>query len=578
MRTRPLLLVAGLLAATAAPRTSAQDRRYLEDFEFVVDTVARNGAAVQVRDIDWKAAAARLRPQFAACTSDLEHVKHVMELLAVLGDGHTGVTRSSVQGLPSKFDGLYGGGLWISAEDGRFLVRGVLPGHALESTLPLGSMILALDRQPMWWVMAREEKRITRYAGISSRHSLYASLGNRMLPFGDAKTLEMLVLTPEGKVKKVSVPRWGPGGKAFSPLVATLPDGVAPGDGAVSTLLALPWCGKVGYLRITGGMNAATVQAFHAAFDALLGMEALLLDCRGMGGGSDDAAWEMMGRLLPRGADNGRNGRIDPAGTWQFDGPVVMLQDEMEVSSAETFTWAACETGRVLSVGRPTGGWAIIPRGFDCPSGLVSFRLGVGDRPTPIRGLHTEGTGWPPDVTVPLGPRFAARPDPVREVGLACLELLHAGLGREDVARLFQGLFDGDVRGFGRAAETVRRKAEDFDPAPLADLVQDDLETLVAMEVEALRCRDVAAPDVLASARRLDEVRERARAAGVGTLADWEREVKEAKKEAAAQEALLACVDETGAASDKDRKSWLAKHKKTATGRWVADEVWKRSP
>jgi len=124
-------------------------------------------------------------------------------------------------------------------------------------------------------------------------------------------------------------------------------------------------------------------------------MEALLLDCRRMGGGTDACAWDMAGRFYPKGVSNGLHGRIAPSGSRQFDGPVVMLQDEVEISSAETFTWAMSETERCVSVGRPTGGWGIIPKGYSCPSGIVSFRLGVNESGQTVtaggRGSNQQG-------------------------------------------------------------------------------------------------------------------------------------------------------------------------------------------
>jgi hypothetical protein len=54
--------------------------------------------------------------------SDLDHVKNVMALLALLQDSHTGV-------------------LWFGWESGRFALRGIMDGHALATTLPLGSVL-----------------------------------------------------------------------------------------------------------------------------------------------------------------------------------------------------------------------------------------------------------------------------------------------------------------------------------------------------------------------------------------------------------------------------------------------------
>ena len=215
-------------------------------------------------------------------------------------------------------------------------------------------------------------------------------------------------------------------------------------------------------------MNAETVTAFHRAMDALHGVDALLLDCRWMGGGSDHSAWEMTGRFFPEGVNNGLHGRIEASGDWQFDGPVVMLQNESEVSSAETFTWAMSETERCVSVGRPTGGWGIIPNRFDCPSGLVSFRLGVNARPTPIERVQTEGIGWPPDVLVPLGPVFCAEDDPVRAIGLEVLRVLAAGVSVEEARKLFSGLMSGSISDYEKRASKLAKKIDGWNPSALA--------------------------------------------------------------------------------------------------------------
>jgi hypothetical protein len=566
------LLLSALLLAGGAPS------KYLEDFEFIRETVERRGAAVASKKIDWKAEAARLRPHFEKCASDAEHVKNVMRLLAVLRDSHTGVVGTPVDEklLPSKWDGIYGGALWLAWDRGRVLVRGIRKGHVLEGSLPLGSAIAEVDGFPLFLAAEREKRRITAFQGSSSDHSLFATLGNRFLPFGQKQEVEILALTPEGKTRKVSLPRWGPGGKAFYLEEATLPEGVSPGEGAVSKLLPAEGLTKLGYLRITGGMDRATADAFHRAFDALKGMEALLLDCRGMGGGGDPEAWEMAGRVSPKGVANGNQGRIEPSGSWQFDGPIVMLQDELEVSSAETFTWALSETGRAISVGRPTGGWGIIPNSFRCPSGLVEFRLGVNDRATPIRGIHTEGIGWPPDVLLPLGPGFCARADPEREIGLSILRVLRAGADVEEARKAFASLFRGEVAAFRKGAARLARGAKGFDAEGLAGAVLEDLRATLAIETALLAHEDLPLPDALGAEGRLEEVAPRARAAGLGEpLARLEKAVRGAKAEAEAQAALLEALDAEFHATDAARKSFLSRHGKSRTGRFAAGRLFR---
>lgn len=553
------------------------DARYLEDFEFVVDTVAQQGAAVKVRDLDWKRAAKRFEPLFRECEDDAQHVRNVMRLLAVLHDSHSGVTDSQVgwDALPSKWDGLYGGGLWFAWDEGRLFVRGIMEGHPLAGTVPLGAALRSVDGWPTWLWLQREKRRVTKYQGASTDHSLFSSMGNRLLPFGEAQQVACVFVEPEkGKDRAATVARWGPGGKAFHPSTATLPEGVEWKEGATAMVLSTDWCARLGYVRITGSMDADTVRAFHRAFDELRDVEAVLLDCRGMGGGGDGQAWEMAGRFFPEGVDNGLHGRIEASGSWQFDGPVVMLQDEVEVSSAETFTWALSETERCVSVGRPTGGWGIIPKRFDCPSGLLSFRLGVNARPTPIGRVQTEGVGWPPDVLVPYGPVLCARPDPTRELGLEALRCLHAGCRRDDVVDAFAELVAGELKDWGRSAKALARKAEGLPSARLADLVERDLEASLAMELALLEGDDVPG-DASGVFRRSPRLRERLTAAGKKALVKrLDAALVQSKAERVAQEELLELLDEDFAVEEDARESFLKRHGRSAVARFASERLW----
>jgi hypothetical protein len=575
------------VAALAVPAPS--DKKYVDDYDFLVATVRKDAAAIQCKKLDWDALSKPFRARFEKCTSDVDHVKNVMALLATLQDSHTGVldTKVDAKQLPSKFDGLFGGGLWFGWEGGKFVLRGVMEGHTLAASAPLGSVLTKVGDEPAWFAMARERRRIAAFQGISTDASLFSSLGNKLLPFGDAKQIAIEIVTPDGKTKRLDVPRWGPNGKAFYPGPDLLPETTPPiawvDGGAVSGFLSppsCPWSQKVGFLKITGEMNAATVKAFDAAFDALKGMDALLLDCRGMGGGSDDCAWTMCGRLFSKGADNGSHGKLGPNGSWQFDGPVVMLQDENEVSSAETFTWALSETGRVVSVGRATGGWGIIPKHYELPSGLAAFRLGTNDRATPIKGIHTEGVGWPADVTVPFGPKLVEygggkTPDPVRALGLDVLNVLHAGANLGETRAAFHALAEGDVAAFKAFAKkvagaaAVAAKAKGFDGEKLAKLFDVDLALELALEVAAIEyAGDDLPPDALGLTRRAPRLLARAKAEGVkvGALETW---FKKLAPEAAAQEALLRAVDDSFQLSDDAKKAFLAKHGATKTGKYV---------
>ena len=577
-RQAVLAMLLATLWIAGPPTLIGGDRKaYLEDLEFLDETVRARSAALTSKKIDWKSAVARFRPRFARASSDLEHVRNIMELLAVLEDGHTDVWKTSVRDLPSKFEGCYGAGLWFGFEHGKFVLRGIAEGLQGGGQLETGSVLVAVGDEPAWLAMERDRRRIAAYHGISSDHSLYASMSNRLLPFGERSRLPLTFIGPDGELQQVTVARFSPSGKSFSPSSVQLPEGVEIKQGAVSKLLEPEWGGKLGYLRITGGMNAETATAFHAAMEELRGMDALLLDCRSMGGGGDGPAWEMAGRFYPKGVDNGRNGRIEASGDWQFDGPIVTLQNESMVSSAETFTWAMNEPGRVLSVGRNTGGWAIIPRVFDCPSGLASVRIGVTDRPTPIRGILTEGIGWPPDVLLPLGPVFCARPDPAREIALEILHVLMAGYEVERVREDFAALFRGEVAAFRRAGSVYAKKADGFKPDRLARQVLDDLRAELQLEIGMLRQDGAATPDLLGADARLAGLVARGKAAGLDAEASrLTKAVRAARAEMEAQRALLALLDrEMGPPDPKQRKKFLSRHGKGRLGTLLRESLWK---
>lgn len=550
---------------------AAGDPRYMDDYKFLIDLIEKESAALKSKKLDLAVIKKTMQPKFEGAQTDVDHVKNVMELLAFLSDSHTGVLDAKVdaKALPSKWDGLFGAGLWFGQDGGKFVLRGIMKDHPLEKDVPLGSVLSAIDGRPAWLAMETEKRRVAVFQGISSDHSFFASCANRMLPFGDRQTLELTFLLPDLDTKKVKAARWGPGGKAFYPATAFLPDGLAFADGAISKMIRLPHSDAVGYLKITGSMDDATAKSFDVAFDALKGSKSMILDCRGMGGGGDASAWRMNGRFFSGGVDNGRHGKIAASGDWQFDGPVVMLQDELEVSSAETFTWAMSETLRAVSIGRPTGGWGIIPKSFTLPSGLASFRLGVNDRPTPIRGIHTEGIGWAPDVLLPFGPKFSAIVDPERDIANAVLQLLDSGIAAKDVRDAWHALFEGDVAAFRAFGKKAAAKVPKFDADAWAKLVRDDLEGEIAMEVAALKIEDTPG-DFLGASKRLTRLSARAKSAGVApSIAKLEALVKSAKAEIDAQIAWSALIDPRSARADKARDAFFSKHGKTKLGRWL---------
>jgi hypothetical protein len=439
------------------PKAARGPEAYLGDFAFVRRTVRDTFPAFEKKGVDWDEVCDAAEPAFAACRDDVTHVRNVRRLLAALGDLHSGVAETKVEAPSPAFDGLYGAGLWIAAEGDALVLRALLPGHDLASRLAPGHRLVGIDGRPAAEVHEEVRARLREWHGWSSTHFLDARLSFQLFPFGERDRLPARFEAPDGTAVEVSLERWGPGGRGLSRAAVTMPPGVAAEGRAVSTRLD---DGDLGYVRILGGMDAETQAAFFEALDAVRGAKGVLLDCRGMGGGGDRPAWAMAGRFFAKRTPLRHDPALEPTGAWQHEGPVVMLQDERMVSSAETFTWAMAETGRAVTVGRPTGGATIIPRSFEAPSGLFTFRVGARDRETSVEGVHPEGVGSAPDVHVPYDARMLAlTDDPERAVGLDVLRHLVAGADPGAVVRLYVAALTGDEEAAKEAASALGARA-----------------------------------------------------------------------------------------------------------------------
>ena len=548
-------------------RQNRKKAEYFEDFEFIEKTVKSSYPCLKKKNIDWKETCKEFEPLFRKCEDDGTHLLNVRRLLARLKDMHTGVTRTTVEAPTPAFTNLYGGGIWIAADRGRLVLRAFMDGHDLKRKLVPGSELLAIDGIPARIAHERVKRQVSEYSGWSSTHFLDARLSVQFFRFED-DLVKLTLLTPKGKVEEVRLAKWGPEGRGLSRTVETLPEGLEARGGAVSVMLT----DEVGYIRILGGMNESTEKDFFAAMEALREAKGILLDCRGMGGGGDGPAWAMAGRFYEKPTDLGINGTLKPSGDWQYTGPVVMLQDEREVSSAETFTWSMHETGRVLSVGRPTGGGTIIPSMFDAPSGLFSFRMGRTDRTTPIKRVQPEGIGTASDVFVPYEPVLLERfDDPIRAVAMDCLLLLIDGVKRDVVAGYYGGLLGADAERLDGVRTAYEKLYTPDEKRGFMNVTKNLTEAMVDWQVELLDAKKYAMPAVAVGKDHLLRLAAVARVMDDESLADKaESATKGLLKEIKAEAAYEKMIDKTFPPEQNDLKSYIKKHGDTKFGKGVA--------
>jgi carboxyl-terminal processing protease len=168
----------------------------------------------------------------------------------------------------------------------------------------------------------------------------------------------------------------------------------------------------VGYIRVpTFGTDL--VAQFDAALDRLMDAPGLVLDVRGNGGGNSAFGDQMAGRLLGQPFVYGRDnyaGRL-PTRAWRrwfafavsprepvYTGPVVVIVETANASSAEQFLISLVDSDRIRTVGRRTGGASANPVRFRLP-GDYDARFSTADFHR-NDGTSIEGVGIIPDLEV----------------------------------------------------------------------------------------------------------------------------------------------------------------------------------
>ncbi len=168
----------------------------------------------------------------------------------------------------------------------------------------------------------------------------------------------------------------------------------------------------MGYLRIPSFGREGVGEAVDAALAAMGPLNALVIDVRSNGGGSDSEAEAAAGRFLEEEAvyrmvryKNGPGHEdfgpevattVGPQGAQRFDGPVAVLQNRGVFSAAEDFVLAMRTRANTTFIGDTTGGGSGNPIARELPNGWLlhvpRWRQVTAD------GDIYEGIGLAPDL------------------------------------------------------------------------------------------------------------------------------------------------------------------------------------
>lgn len=363
---------------------------------------ARQGFAWfdHVPALDWNRTYLEFLPKVMAADTTAQYYRVMMQLAALLQDGHTNVA-PPVQLSRQMFSSPP---MVTEPVEDRVIVRAVRSA-LLRRQVRVGDEITAIDGVP---VREYAERNVAPYVSSSTPQDRQLRMYGYQLLAGDAsRPLTLRLGDASGAEREVTISRADyPDTEASSPVEFRL----------------LP--GNIAYLAVHHFESDDGVKALDAALPRIMAAAGLVIDVRRNGGGSSAPGYKVLSYLtrspLPslrsyvRAATaNMRPTRADVIG-WQplpdspptlqprqrvYEGPVAVLAGPATFSAAEDFlaTWQLM--GRGPTVGMRTGGSTGQPLSFGLPGGGTA-RICT-KRDTYADGSTFVGKGIAPTIEVP---------------------------------------------------------------------------------------------------------------------------------------------------------------------------------
>nr|WP_315481806.1 S41 family peptidase [uncultured Undibacterium sp.] len=326
-----------------------------------------------LRELDWDAVYQSYLTKVRATKSTLEYYKLLMEMCALLKDGHTNVYA------PKE---LYQSELTVAKFrtrliEGRVFVTQVGDPQLIKQGLVLGAEILKVNQRDVHDYARRE---LAPYASASTPQDLETRIYSYEFLLGSSKQKPLLEIRDvQGKLHQIKVERVS--FKERNKVLSGLP---------AFTWRMLPK--NIAYVALNSFNDDTAAIEYIKAFPEISKAKAIIFDVRDNGGGNGSVGFTILSTLVNKNFATSAAATRDykpSLRAWgnpetlhqfpqsleqadlqrQFSGKVVVLTSARTYSAAEDFTLAFDLMQRGKIIGEATGGSTGQPLFFDLPGG-----------------------------------------------------------------------------------------------------------------------------------------------------------------------------------------------------------------
>lgn len=375
-----------------------------------------------LKELDWDAVYLRFLPRVKAAANTLEYYKILLEMGAMLKDGHTGVTPPAP---------LYANGFTVPPFktrliEGKVIITDVVDESLRQQGVLPGVEITRINQEPVKeWAF----KNTAPYASASTPQDLEARVFIYQFLVGN-------------KADKPQIELRNAAGKSWSVEIERISFGQRNKD--LGRLPAFSWKllpGNIAYVALNSFGDDTAAKEYIKNFAEISKAKAIIFDVRSNGGGNGSVGYKILATITDKDFATSRAETRDYKPSYrawgrketnfvfdayresanpnlQFKGQVIVLTSAQTYSAAEDFTVAFDTMKRGTIIGEATGGSTGQPLMFDLPGG-GSARVCT-KKDSYSDGKAFVGVGVQPNIVVhPKLDDFRANRDTVLEAALS---------------------------------------------------------------------------------------------------------------------------------------------------------------